>query len=284
MVVTHHGPYPGVESKELGMRYLKSMEIALNDHQDVLLDRSWLSEPIYAKVHRDLESRIDNIMKAMLERAALTANAVVVLCQPPLETCIKNFGARRDAELLTNEVKLARVYAQYGQLTTALPLIKWDYTKDSLFDLDVKIELARGPRNMGPGAGSWRPGVVVLVGERANVSARRIKETVVLPFVSFENKGCSGWLTKQLIDAGLSENQLYWVNAIDTDGNPCDASFIAHLKPKAVIAMGAVAKGWCMLNRVKCVSVPHPMHTKRFAIKESFDVISAQIREALSAA
>lgn len=284
VVVIHHGPYPGVGTQELCMRYLKSMDSALSRGLDVVLDRSWLSEPIYAKVHRDLPSRITSVAQAMLERAALAANAVVVLCRPPLSTCIANFCTRRDEEILASEIKLAKVYSEYGRMATCLPVVAWDYTQDNLFDLDLKIEVARGPRNQGPGAGAWKPGkVVVLVGEKANVSPLRSKEAVVLPFISFANVGCSSWLTEQLIKDGISEDQLYWINAVDQHGVPCDSSFLTALKPKRVIAMGRVAQGWCMLNKVSSVNVPHPMHTKRFAMKEGFDVIANKIREVFPA-
>ena len=51
--VVKHGPYNGISPEELCRIYFRSMSHALTYNDHVILDRCWLSEPIYGNVYRD---------------------------------------------------------------------------------------------------------------------------------------------------------------------------------------------------------------------------------------
>ena len=77
--VIKHGPYKGVQSEDLCKIFFRSMSQALTYDDHVIMDRSWLSEPIYGNVYRKGENRVDMPRRRMLERVALSRGAVVVL-------------------------------------------------------------------------------------------------------------------------------------------------------------------------------------------------------------
>jgi len=168
---------------------------------------------------------------------------------------------------------------------TCLPLVLYDYTQmGALLDLDIKIEIARGPRNLGPGSGAWRPGkVVLIIGEQANVSQAHAERVPVVPFAAFHGSGCSEWLTEQVQETGVKENQLYWINALDPAGRPTDPGFVSKLRPLRVVAMGKVAAAWCQLNKIHHVNIMHPQAHKRFNFKEPYNGLAIQLKEALGA-
>jgi thymidylate kinase len=275
----HHGAYPGEE--EIAQHYMKTMWPAFTGRQAIIMDRCWLAEPIYGAAFRQGQDRIGVAYARMLERVALTCRGVVVLCLPPFSVCAKAFKARLAVgkEYLDSVPTLRKVYDGYEYLhhqrvhSCALPIVKYDWRKavtglNGLYDY---MELHRPARNMGPGAGHWAPGeVVLLVGERLSPGVR----AGFPPFVSFTRAGCSAWLAEQLHTGGILERQLYWVNALGKGGRPIDPTFVAGLKPKRIIALGEVAAGWCRASGHAFDSAPHPQYWKRFKSSEPYQLIN----------
>lgn len=125
MRIVKHGPYHGATSQLLPAIY----ESSLGDQ--VVLDRSWLSEPIYGSVMRGGADRIGTPARRVLERAALEYDAIVVLTLPSYETCERTWKARPESEYLPSPEQLHAVYKLYDQgLDTDLPLFYYNYTRD----------------------------------------------------------------------------------------------------------------------------------------------------------
>lgn len=262
----HHGAYPHHEDK-LSIEYLRSMLPGVLRHTDVLiLDRSWLSEPIYGEVHRQGANRIGLERQRILERVAMGLSAVVVNCRPPFDVCQSAFNKRRGKELLHDDVALRRVYDLYGTLAqrTELPVMVFDYTQHDPFQVMFGASKLRLPENRGPGIGAWRQGVSkLIVAERPN-TAKNGSVKHRLPFVAFTTSGCSVWLAHELNKIGVPERDLYWINAFDHQGLATDAQFVNELQPKAIIALGPMAADWCHQNDLEYIKVPHPQYHKRF--------------------
>ena len=124
----HHGPYPGVQGQELAQIFAGSMKPALQG-QSLVIDRCWISEPIYSSVFRKTAPRISPVHRRMLDRQALSVWGCVVLCLPSFETCVKAFTSGRD-EMLKDTTQLKAVYDRYElPLDTDLPVIHYDFTK-----------------------------------------------------------------------------------------------------------------------------------------------------------
>lgn len=122
--VVHHGAYRGIE--EISDRYFDSMIPAQDDLGNVILDRSWLSEPIYGGVYRNGVDRITPHDLSALTSAARTAT--VILCTVPWETCKENFIKRRAQEMLDDSYQLKLVYEMYERLPNDFI---FDFTKQT---------------------------------------------------------------------------------------------------------------------------------------------------------
>lgn len=269
--VHHHGSYQGED--EIWTRYLFSMLPAYANLCTVVLDRSWLSEPIYGAAYRSGANRIEAWQRRMLERVALGRGAVVVWCAPPFAACVRAFEARRGAEMLESTAQLRAVYDLYAEAATApvaaaVASLRYSYRGGAraLSNLFDKLEIAGKASNRGPGIGAWRPGeVALIVGERPG----RANGSWHLPFVSLSRTGCSAWLAEQLEAAGIGERDLYWVNAFHETSSysaELDPGFVERLRPRATFALGTTAAAWCERHLEKAAwhRFDHPQYHKRF--------------------
>lgn len=245
----HHGPYKGASGAELASALMVSMRPSFAG-VDTVVDRCWLSEPVYAAVYRKQPSRLSPSHVRMLERAALTQAGVIVMCLPPFEVCVRAFTSGRD-EMMSDLEDLRRVYERYALgPETDLPVVKYDFTTDSVDDLIAKIDALDYPR---PKA--------VLIGDRPSLRthAQRVYH---VPFVTFSGRGCSDWLADQLDTAGIRERDLDWYNAYDSENTPLDPGVL--VEGAVVVAMGRSAEQWCVDHGISHRFCPHPNSHKRF--------------------
>jgi thymidylate kinase len=256
-----HGPYSGLNSEQLCKLYFRAMSPALTFDDTLIMDRSWLSEPIYADAYRGGNSRVDMPRRRMLERIALARGAVVVLCQPAYEVCEQAFSARLGEEYLDNTTQLRQVYAAYDALAlqTHLTVVHYDYVNDDIEDLFAKIKYA-SIANKSTGGGSFKQNNYLMLcdkGPQMNVKS----SAVVVPFINFlDNDGPSRMLAAVLEDEGVPESCLYWANTQNAAGAPSDASFIQQLAPRKIFALGNNAYAWALNNNVKAIKLPPPLY------------------------
>lgn len=261
--IIHHGPYVGEEN--IYHHYFESlMEAARDQHRGtIIFDRSWLSEPIYGNVIRGYD-RLGTKAR-MLDRIALGLGAVAVLCLPPIDRVLSTVAHRQQDEYVKKIQQMEDIYEGYrGGLDTSIPTVTYDFTKQKLITLGYKIKGAQKP-NLGPGIGMWHPGrSILLVGEQRGEDdgSPDPHGNFEWPFVS--DQGCSPWFTAQLEKFGVSEKDLYWVNALDRQGNELELDFVQRLAPRMIIALGKVADGLLTRHRIAHVAVDHPQYWKRF--------------------
>jgi thymidylate kinase len=259
--IVKHGPYTGVEPEHLCRIYFRAMSPALTFDDTVIMDRSWISEPIYGEVYRNGANRIDTPRKRMLERVALSRGAVVVHCQPDFEVCAETFEKRPEEEYLDDISQLEQVYNEYEALPliTNLPTVHYDYTRDTVDELLHKIE-AVSVKNEASGGGCFKQGNILMLcdkGPRTNVRA----SAVVIPFINFlDNDGPSRMLADALEYEGVTEKELYWINTQTYQGTPTEPEFIEKLKPSKIFALGNNAYTWALNNNVKAIKLPPPLH------------------------
>lgn len=281
--VIHHGPYVGEEDIWLhyAASYVDRSEFDVMVPRllmtDLFLDRAWQSEKPYSHVYRGGHDRLTTWQRRMLERVALGHGTVTVVCLPPYEHCVTTFTARRahewrDAPAMSRRRELqclADVYAAYALMPAD---VRYDFTRQSTDWLHQRLlVLHTMRRNPGPGVGAWRPGeVTLMVGQELQVGG-------VWPFVW--PSGCSVWLTNCLEDAGVSEEQLYWVNALVGNGERLDPSFVAALKPRRAVLLGKVADDWwhhvVADSTIPAVTIPHPQWWKRFKAHDPYPLAEA---------
>jgi thymidylate kinase len=259
--VVKHGPYLNISPEELCRIYFRSMSNALTYDDHVILDRSWLSEPIYGNIYRKGINRLDVPRRRMLERTALARGAVVIQCQPDFEVCKQSFMLREKDEYLDTIKQLSQVYAEYESLgqTTALPIMHYDYTVDSIEDLLAKLK-TKSIENKAAGGGSFNKGNILMLcdkGPRTNVRA----SAAVIPFINFlDNDGPSRMLAETLERENIPENKIYWINTQTYQGTPTSANFIKDLKPSKIFALGNNAYMWAINNDVQATKLPPPLY------------------------
>jgi thymidylate kinase len=259
--VVKHGPYKGVGTEDLCRIYFRAMTQALTYDDHVIMDRSWLSEPIYGEVYRNGANRVDMPRRRMLERVALSRGAVVVHCQPDLEVCMETFKSRLDVEYLDNTAQLTAVYHGYESLGlhTCLPVLHYDYKYDTLEKLLPRLVSSSSQNNFS-GGGAFKVGNILMLcdkGPRTNVRA----SAAVVPFINFlDNDGPSRMLAEALEREGIAEDKLYWVNTQNYQGVPTDVSIVKDLKPSRVFALGNNAYTWALNNNVQAQKLPPPLY------------------------
>ena len=126
-VFIHNGPLLDI-GDQLARVYADMMMPAVRGDVSVVLDRAWPSEKIYGSVFRGGKNRISPNSLEVLEYMARRVPCVIILCLPPLERCLESYRARKGVEYLENEAQLIDVYHQYEVLTSAIPILRYDYT------------------------------------------------------------------------------------------------------------------------------------------------------------
>jgi hypothetical protein len=251
-------------TKNLARMYVEAMLPALLGYQDVVFDRSWLSEPPYSIAFREGRERLGVADYRMLERLALRCGAVVVLCDPGWDIVKANYMSRKHLEMLNDESQLKVVYDIYKNMekSTSLSVTKFDYYNDAQF---VRFSNYCHLLHTQTAGNIYAP--YILVGE--SFAERKDNDSFYQwPFASFSNEGCSQWLTERLHAHGVPESDLLWVNADQ------DLSFILGLTPKHVFALGNEAYSELYRNKIPATVIPHPQYWKRFHSRETYPLLN----------
>ncbi len=248
-------------------QYLEVVLQAAMRPEDTVFDRLMYGELIYGPLLRG-DSSFQWWHVRMLERVLLSYQGLVVFCLPEYKACLNTWNARRAEELVDNADTLEQIYAAYQGiiLRNSLPHVVFDYETDGFIGADkflANLDERRPPLNDGPGVGMFAPGVTLLVGEQINEKAAVNDHW---PFVS--GHGASRWLTQRLVESGVPETDLYWINAKRANGLWTSPGFVQRLLPKQIIAMGGVAKEWCQRYKLPHNEVPHPAYWSRFHASE----------------
>ncbi len=278
--LVHLGPFPRVGSG-LGRMYAEAMMPAVLGLQDVVLDRSWLSEPIYGAVFREGEDRIGNGSQRMLERLALRCGAVVVWCDPGLAQVKVTYEARHTSEVLNGKRvdfgNLARVHSLYEEASTDLPEVYYNYMLDqqpsTMHWLINQVTARRNPCHpVGLlSAGNWDAKTVIVGQEFAY--HKNQDPLYQWPFASFSQDGCSQWLAQQLDIVERSEADLLWVNADQMlTGIHLVGRKIISLGEEAGLKIDAQGKALKIEDNT-FIKVPHPQFWKRFHAGKTYPLL-----------
>lgn len=261
----HMGPLKHVTTG-LSRLYVEAMLPALLGYQSVVMDRCWLSEPIYGQAFRGGADRQQFEDRKMLERLAMRCGAVVVLCLPPFSQVLQTWKRRQSEEMLERQSQLKKVYDLYSVMKTDLYAQKHDYTTTGSFD---SVNIARMPCHPleARTAGNYHADIILVGDEFADV--KNDDALYQWPFASFSGVGCSRWLTFQ-IHTAATEADLMWVN-IDQVTREMAKRWVG----RKVVALGDKALNALheMLgpdDGVDLYSVQHPQAWKRFKGSETY--------------
>ena len=269
----HHGSYKGV-TQGLGKVYAESMLPAVLGKQAVVLDRSWLSEAIYAKAFRNGQDRLGAVGVRLLNRLALRCRVIVVRCQPPFNVIQRNLAINHKDEHHGDLTAIRQVYQGYQEADFGLPTIDYDFTAE--YDRELfYYELKNG--GTVPHQAGWRTagsllGKVALVGE-AFASPSEHDPAYQWPFSSFSDSGCSQWLTRQLVQAKVPEQSLFWVNADHPQLDDVLQTLIAYNPDIYLVTLGAKADRQLRGLGLHAAQAPHPQYWKRFHHHDQYPLL-----------
>lgn len=247
--------------------YVQAMQLALDDIQPVVIERSWQFERYCLVIGKGSNIRTEHAR--MLDRLALARDGYLIKCCPPLEYILDIAAGRKATE--AEIFQLAANCQAWTDFPVPLPVMSFEEVEDPELILGGISDISS---NAGPGIGLWYPEhVIMLVGDSHGPSKQPYKVNLNIAFCDMAKIGSSFWLASQLEKRFIPEHKLYWVNAKNTDKTWADSSFYEKLKPTAVYAMGGVADQWCIRNDIKSVRVAHPQYQKRFHPHEPYDLI-----------
>lgn len=272
-MVVHHGPYPALDGAALVRAYVDSLYPALVGERPVVLDRCWLSEPIYGAAYRNGADRLGVGGRRHLERLALRCGALLIRCDPGWTAVSETWERRRGDEYLRTVDQLKVVHNAYlHRLVTDLPELRHDYR--SVWSVDDYVNWtevsAPAPHRTDVRSAGWWGARTVLVGE-AFGTVKPGDHDYQWPFGSFSEHGCSRWLTDQLADNYVEESELLWVNA-DQDLGWLGA-YIEDFSAR-VVALGCGASRVLSQLEVPHHLVHHPQYHKRFLHKHRYPLLN----------
>jgi hypothetical protein len=237
----HHGPYPGLKNPSI--KYLSSMRRRQHGNtvnELIILDRSWLSEPIYGMALRGGVDRVGVSSRRMLERIAMKAGTFVVVCRPTYDTAAANWAKNKGKELIELPSHFKQVYGLYNVLEhhTDLDCLYFDYELNKIDKhvLADRINSMVKYRPPSPGIGNWGEDSTLIV-----CDYRDSDGMLDLPYVNFDKDSVSAWFTLELERLGVNEDKLYWVNS-----SKLAPDFMGRSDaPRNVVALGNDAARWC---------------------------------------
>lgn len=274
-VYVHFGPLFNVTTG-IARMYVEAMLPALLGYQDVVFDRSWLSETPYGNAFRNGQDRMGHVGRRMLERLAMRCYTTVVRCDPGWLAVKTSYETGRD-EMLTDTAQLRLVYDAYRHMETALPVTTFDWVRHELPLMLMAGHRTQAHRIWSRGAGNLRA-KVLLVGE-SFAEHKNDDPWYQWPFASFSKAGCSWWLTEQLAEHGISEADLRWINADEPDLGYMLRGMGSDVQ---IVAMGKVAGEALQRQGYDCYETYHPQFLRRFGNEDQRNVFFNFIQECIN--
>jgi len=119
---------------------IRYLDDTLASGKGIIFDRFHLSEHVYGPIARGVDQI--GAAGAVLEQSMWdTVRPVVVLCLPPHEIAQQNWALRNAAraEMIERREMYDAVYSAYQSIRTTLPVIQYDYTRDSAVNVLARL-------------------------------------------------------------------------------------------------------------------------------------------------
>jgi len=247
--------------------FYEEIKMVKSGSDNMIYDRlSHLSEQVYGPILRGFTEKW--LGHRAFDRVCLSKRGVVILCDPGLEAAKKSWEANKEYEMIKNVDEWMTGYYAYQNLATHLPIVSYDWTRDTALDLFSRIEYCAPSEDLGPGSGHFKQGNVLIVADRCNLS-----EQCEVPFAA--KNGSSMWLSNLLDESGIPENKLYWANSFTHDGNKVDPCYMEILEPSKIFALGREAEKYLKdVSVIPDESFPHPQYWKRFHYNSPYSFVS----------
>lgn len=136
-IFIHNGVYPSTADAIFRYDYqlFEYEQLMLNTSGkfNFFLDRGFMAENIYGPIMRD--TRIEGPEYMKLLNKMIDLKVVLILCVPPIDTCVCVWSKRKEVEYVKNMENFMKIWEGYARLYRNPPLgIKsyhYDYTTDN---------------------------------------------------------------------------------------------------------------------------------------------------------
>lgn len=256
----HEGVPPGNGS------LLEYYATSLLRDKPTCFDRHFVGELCYGPVMRG-ESRLSSEEVKLMLRLILATGTVIVICDPPLEVALGRFQSSNRAEYIDSEEKYCQIWRRFHEFYS----LNCYHDEGDYPDPGKLIEVSRSltacPRDV---VGS-PTAKFLFVGERCNAEPDEFH----LPF--FSTSGSSGYLNERIAEAGFTEGDIAFTNALDIHGK--EVNVRDKRQPnQTLIALGGVAHKILEAQGIKHVRLNHPQFEKRFLSNKSEEYVQ-KLRE-----
>ena len=264
------------------------LEAVNNPDGPVVMDRAFVGEAVYGPLMRNT-NHMTKFGLVTMNRVLAAYGVKLVFCLPGYETSVKHWRARK-TEYVKDEGIFKQVYDRFEKLAgdhNTFPLsVTYNFNQ---IDTELAGQLLTRTDVGSYPMGHWLPkGMIgspsatfLFVGEVAN------QDDLDLPF--FSTSGCSPWFYQVLVDAGYTEQEMAFANALTLLREP-NYNIQACAKKERfvrIVALGKVASHTLRRTEVRdFVEVAHPQYWKRFHEPARTDYVAelAKIRKGAYAA
>jgi len=213
---------------------------------------------------RNGNSRLSVEEIKLLHRLVMATGTVIVICDPPLEVALQRYLASNRAEYIDSEEKYRRVWRRFHEFYGLNCYHDEGEYPDPGKLIKVSQSLTACPRDV---VGS-PTAKYLFVGERCNAKS----EEFHLPFFSIS--GSSGYLNERIAEAGFTEPEIAFTNALDVHGKEVDIR--DKRQPNQIlIALGGVAHKILESQGLMHRTLRHPQYFRRFRSSQSDEYTSA---------
>lgn len=248
----------------------------LSKEKLVILDRSYLSEIVYAKVFRN--GGRWPLIDRFIEPVLASLNYMGIYCDPydgDIEKQVSAHSAAQDPDHPYNDSNYRKVVETYRyEMSVRSQFKKWffyNYHEDTAAGMLTRfaghvVGAATVDENC---TGRLRNSRLLLVGEQVNCKYR---QKILWPFHEYANS--SLWLHQRLDNAGISSDRCCFMNAL-VDGKEQGTQLFSRMisNPIAILPLGKAAEDLVKKTSSRVLSakiVPeiywpgHPQYVKRF--------------------
>jgi len=279
-------PIPSVGKFET---YTQVVRDARRRGRNFVIDRFYLTEIIYGQVMRNGDI-FGPHRRVLIERFLRSLSAKTVICLPGLDQVQHNWAEKRKlpwdmvkktGDYVDRLEKITSIYRLFSEeVDKNWELIGYNYnakpTDEAGYDRVIE-QVMTNPRRLPYQVIGDPFAKFLIVGEQINHK----RQSFGLPFYSQEADSSSAYLTKAIVEAGLSERQLAFVNAVTPAGQVTDRHRHRHRRKSSghrnlrtvvkalpqfqrCVALGKTAARVCSEQNLPYIEVPHPSFWKKF--------------------
>jgi thymidylate kinase len=264
----HNGP---PQSEDMFEEYTRQLEDLVLPDENVVFDRLHIGELVYGKIVRK-QPRLTIHQFRVLNRLLFAKGGVLIMCTAPTDDIVERWLARKGQEYVQQVDQIKAIASMYEEiynteLRNAHSVVRYRMNQWPADSVRYFAESFASATMKHVYADTLKHGVVgspnaryLFVGEQPN------NERDIAFHADYH---AAGFLNSCLWDAGYTEPELAFTNALDVKGRTRDLYTMWNDdRSRVVIALGEVADKALTQQGVPHLGAAHPQYVKRFQSKQ----------------